>query len=411
MSVYKTSRSLNIKFGIVQGLMYACMGSFGGFIVALGLAKGYSQSSVSLALSLNMICTIAGNLFFGSLADRFDKNKQIFVFCMALSAVAQAGMVMSSFFPVYVLFYAMLGFFMGPVGALLDTWVLRGINFDIKTYGRIRSMGALGYGVMMLVAGILVNRYGYFTAMVVSDTLCITDLLFAAFLVKNITRAELFLADPSRKPETVSTASKHSNPIKELTKSGAYIGWVIMIFLIGLSMAPINSMKIVIMESVGGDVSSLGIDGFLGCSVQFVLLCASGLIAGISTKKREVIIAAMTGVSVVLCMFANSTIMVYGASIILYGLFSFVNPTTREIVKDNISYEHQTVAIGIADLSYGNISTVVAMLYAGTVSERFGLHTMIMMCFITVLVPIALALLSVLKDQIDNKHKHCCQTV
>ena len=45
-----------------------------------------------------------------------------------------------------------------------------------------------------------------------------------------------------------------------------------VVFLLGMEIAPVNTFKISILEALGGDVSTQGMDGFFSCVAQFAVL-------------------------------------------------------------------------------------------------------------------------------------------
>ena len=92
-------------------------------------------------------------------------------------------------------------------------------------------------------------------------------------------------------------------------------------------------------------------------------------------------------------MSASSAVMVYMGSMLFYGIFSIINPCTREIVRDCVDENDQTTAIGIADAAQNNISTMISMLYSGFISERFGVNTLLSVCMVMAVATAALCMM------------------
>ena len=80
-------------------------------------------------------------------------------------------------------------------------------------------------------------------------------------------------------------------------------------------------------------------------------------------------------------------------SMLFYGIFSIINPCTREIVRDCVDENDQTTAIGIADAAQNNISTMISMLYSGFISERFGVNTLLSVCMVMAVATAALCMM------------------
>ena len=105
-----------------------------------------------------------------------------------------------------------------------------------------------------------------------------------------------------------------------------------------------------------------------------------------SPVKRMLVISVCVMTGLTLYIYAENVFMIYAAGMLFYGIFSIINPCTREIVKNVVSEEDQTTATGIADAVSNNVSTMVAMLYAGTVSDLYGITSLLTICMVFELV-------------------------
>lgn len=253
----------------------------------------------------------------------------------------------------------------------------------------MRSAGAAGYGISTLFSGILVERSGYGHALVLSSILLVTTILLCGGVyeqsVENVP-ADTGISDPKRGDRKTPRALSFLH-------SPMYIIWVVMLLLSGLSTSPVGNLKIVILERAGIGAGALGMDGFLGCAVQFVMFFAVSKLEKSTPIQRMMIVSACVITGIAFYMSASSAVMVYMGSMLFYGIFSIINPCTREIVRDCVDENDQTTAIGIADAAQNNISTMISMLYSGFISERVGVNTLLSVCMVMAVATAALCMM------------------
>ena len=159
-----------------------------------------------------------------------------------------------------------------------------------------------------------------------------------------------------------------------------YLIWVMLILLSGLATAPVANLKVVLLERAGAGPQALGVDGFLGSMVQFVMFFAVSRLDHLRPARRMLIVSGCVVSAITLYLTASGIVMIYMGSMLLYGTYSIINPCTREIVRDSVIPREQTTAMGIADACQNNVSTMISMLYSGMISERFGMNTLLSVC-------------------------------
>ena len=363
------SRNILTRFTLLEFFFYTYMGAFTPYMISLGLDRGYSQTSVSLAVSFQMVCVLLGNTLWGRISDRFRTNKKTFIAAMACCIAFQSCFYFSPNFPLFFLMYGIFGTCSGAMGVLLDTWFLKCIHYDISTFRKVRSAGSLGYGVAILASGLLVERAGYGCVFYVSIVLLMLTIVLCRG-VDEVRPERRNAQDLARGGRGMAFLGNHM-----------YLIWVLLLLILGLATAPVGNLKIVILERLGSGADALGMDGFLGCLVQFIMFFAVSRLERFSPVGRMTIASLWALIGIVLYITASGPVMVYMGSMLLYGIFSIVNPCTREIVRDHVDVQDQTTAIGIADACSNNVSTMISMLYSGMISERFGMQTLLVVCF------------------------------
>lgn len=369
-----------VKFAVLEAVYWSIMASFGAYIASFNLSRGYSQSLVSIMIAVYMVSGFAGQFFWGSVCDRLQTNKKVFVGSVLTAGALQLAMYFIDNQLAFGLLYGLFGFMIGPLGSILDTWMLRSLDSDIRVYGVSRSCGSAGYAIVILISGNLINRFGYFVMPLIS-----TGFLFMTVLMT------FTLKDADLRQKSGSSVSLKD--IMSIMKNPAYVTIIAIVFFIGLANAPVGNLKIMILQAVGGNVSTQGLDAFLGCMVQFLFFLLAGVFIAIPARIRLFIASLSMALAMLINFLAGNVSMIIVASLFMNVSYSFMIASSRELVMRCVEPKYQTTANGVSDAFYSFLAGTIALLYAGSVAQSFGIHTMILISLILSLIPPAIMLL------------------
>lgn len=370
-----------LRYGTLEALYWSICSAYGGFMITFGLSRGYAQSIVSIMCAGYMISVFAGQFFWGSLCDKTRSNKKVFILGVIVAELLQLGMYFFTPIGVFGVLYAGYGFFMGPMATIVDTWLIKSVHYDMKVYGVARGSGSAAYAVMTLGMGYLIENVGFVVMPVVSSACVVLTILLA-----------LFSEDAEFDESAVKNGSISTKDILSILKVPAYVVLLIVVFLIGMANSPVNSLKIVLIENVGGSVSTLGWDTFWGCTLQFILFEMAGMFAAIPAKYRLWITAfAMFG-SMVLYYVAAAPWVIIAGTLVSNIHYGFLMPALRETILHTVDAKYQTTANGLADAFYGSMSGALSMLYAGAIAEVFGAKQMVLLSVCISVIPVVILL-------------------
>jgi len=227
--------------------------------------------------------------------------------------------------------------------------------------------------------GRLISRFGY-EVMLVGATLFMALTLLSAGLLRDA--------------HAVSSAHRRmgSGDIRRLFASAPYRRLVLLLLLIGLAIAPINNLKIVVLENVGGNVSHIGVDSFVSALTQVPFIAMAGLLAVISLRVRFAAMAFLPLMMILLVRFASSPAMIFTGSFFANVGYGILLPTMREVTERFVSEDLRNLGHNLSDAIYNSFSGVISLLYAGAVADRFGINAMLTLCVLIAVIPAVLSL-------------------
>ncbi len=381
------NRNLLIRFSILDGIFWAFYAAFVGYISTYLLSCGMSNTVLSIMLAVFMLTSFIGAFFWGNLCDRLRSNKKIFIpaFSVAILLSLLIFYFASRNIWISTILYPIFGFISSPLGSNLDAWMLRTFHQNAATYGKARSVGSVGYAVTALVMGLLINRFGY-QLIPIGSLLTGGIVLILAALMKEVPM------------EVIQKENHKVNPMKLLSIK-PYVFMLIIIFFTGLSISPINNLKIIILQSVGGDVGILGIDSFLGVMVQALFIFSSGMLRRLSTNLRLFLVALCVLIPMILTFTATSSFMIILGTIINNISYGIMLPTTREITEKSVSDDLKNTAHALSDAMYGSFAGIIALLYSGTMMDHFGAKSVALLGMIIMMIPVSLSLFTLMKNR------------
>ncbi|MBQ8088239.1 MAG: MFS transporter [Clostridia bacterium] len=372
------SRSRFIRFCVLQGAWWSFYAAIPGFLVAYMSDRGLSESITGGILALGLLTTFLGALFWGRFNDRRGGGKLYYIVgnCAALALCAAMLPLAGNAAAMFVL-YPLFGFMTGSVATTLDAWVISSMPERRDAVGFSRTFATLGYALVMLLEGQWISRHGYGIMLPVGAALIILSVCAAL-----------------RQPETRRVSQRK---VRERGGMGALLGirnyrlLLLIVFITGLCVAPINNMKAVVIQSVGGDVSLLGVDAFLGCLIQALFMALSGKMRRLPVRLRLCVAVGMPLLYAVLVMLASSPIWVICGTFCNGISYGILFPTMREMTESSVSEDNRNTAHALVDTAYGSLSGMIATATGGALLQGGGTKLLGSVCTGLQLIAFALA--------------------
>lgn len=263
----KPAGNQNIPAALVQGLYWAMIAVFFGFINAYLLEAGYTDIQIGWISTIMYLLSTAIGPLTGYLTDVLIPARKflILAFLISVPFVLLVPVVVSSFALVTACIIAVT-LLQNLVCGVIDSWIMR-IRAENRqlSYPLTRSAGSIFYAAAAYGAGLLVAKLGYQVAFA-------ANILFLAATVA----AMLFLTPVGCPGREGRVKVSFFAALKELMRCREYVIYIVTMtfYLYGLRLTLVFQPNLIF--SVGGNAAHVGAACALAAvfEVPFILMMA-----------------------------------------------------------------------------------------------------------------------------------------
>lgn len=374
-----------IGFSLLEISYWCFHASFIGFLMSYLLTKGITNTMMSIFLASYLLTSLLGSVIWGIVCDRFQTNRRVSIACFLT-----AGLVMYAIFfsegniVLLGLLYPILGFVALPHAVNIDSWLLLVCKNDLSIYGKIRCTPSILYAVTSVVLGRLIAAHGY-SLMLVFGT---------CFLLTGI-GAAMMLPEGEKVIQAQAKNDFGRGSVKQVFHSESYRYLIVLLFLIGLAIAPMNHLKTAILENVGGTVSDIGIDGFISAITQVPFIACADKIEKLPLRVRYLFVTGLPLAAYLLAFCAVSPIMVFAGSGLINSGIGILLPTMRSVTETSVSPAFRNLGHNIADTVFNSVTGMLSLICSGIVIGLFGVKSMLGICIGIIFIAVILAAVNV----------------
>lgn len=255
---------------------------------------------------------------------------------------------------------------------------------DLSIYGKIRCTPSIMYAVTSAVLGRLIAVHGYFLMLV-----------FGTFFLMTGIAAAVILPEGEKVAQDKEKQDVGKGSVKQVFHSESYRYLVVLLFLIGLAIAPMNHLKTAILENVGGSVSDLGIDGFISAITQVPFIACADKVEKLSLRVRYLFVTGLPCIACLLAYCAVSPVMIFAGSGLNNSGIGILLPTMRSVTETSVSPSLRNLGHNIADTVFNSITGMLSLVCSGIVIGMFGVKSMLGICIAVIFAAVALAAVNV----------------
>lgn len=362
------------------------MAAFTGYQTAIVLNRGFSSGQAGVFISLGCLSGIFAQPLLGAWADRHPAVplKRIFGGCMLAALLIHGGFYFSrpGFFGTALIFLA-LGALETNAYPLIDAMAMQFLNAGIDVrYSLGRGLGAFAYAIVSVLVGQQARRFGVESALVTHGALVLLILttlaVFPAFA-------------PSAAPAAHTRTPAHS-PFYILKHNPAFTVMLLAGFFGLMAVMPIVNFLVSLVNDRGGDSGSLGLALFLMAASELPgAILFQWLWKKTNLERIMVISAVFMALKPLLFLFCGDLrlfLMMQPIQMLGYGLFT---PGNVFFANENVPPEDRIQGQSLKMVATNGLSGVVGNLIAGGIIDRGGVNAMLVFCFFSGAVGVALA--------------------
>ena len=348
-------------FALLEMLYWLTYGSFSTYLVSfVTSARGGSATEAGLMLALFMASACVGQFVIGGLCDRRQNNRVVFMAGMGLIIALELAVFFSPNMLLLGVGCVCLGFVQPPIAAVLDTWLIRSFPDDPGAYSPLRAMASLAYAALMAVMGMTIEHAGHSAMPVISAAFAIAAIIVA-----------------SRMPEIPRVSTEAARRVRLSALPRIVWLFVLCMGVMGMAITPLINMNLLILESVGGTVTSMGIATAFNTVAEFVMMRFPKPYERFSARQRLLGSGVLYVGSTVLMVFSGSVWMLYLASFVNGMAYGLLLPARRQFVTEIAPPEAHNRVHGLGDMAYLNFGGLVGNQVSGLLIDSKGVKFML----------------------------------
>jgi PPP family 3-phenylpropionic acid transporter len=291
--------------------------------------RGLSSVEIGQLLALITLTRVLGPNLWASLADKSGKGLGILQIGSLLTLACFSVVFFVNGFWGLTLSFALMMMFWTAVLPQLEALCLNCVKGDARRYSRIRLWGSVGYILLTITVGKLIDTYSTEAPIYVS-LLVLTGIFLSSLVLKKVNVAN------NEEPIDGSIWTK--------VKTWVFIGFIASGILLQLSFGPYYSFFTLYTRDLGFSGQQTGLLIALGVAAEVVIFLLAGrLISFFGVKWILLISTALTALRwYILALAAHSTAMLILSQVLHAFGFAMVHAASMQFVHYYFGQRYQS---------------------------------------------------------------------
>lgn len=222
-------------------------------------AQGISETQVGLIISAGGLVTIIAQPLWGMISDRFKTVRKVILILVFFTTISGFFLYQMSTFTTIILLTLIVYAFLMPLDPLTESLSFTTSETLKITYGSVRTYGALGYAVLSLVVGYVMNWFGMTSISYLFGLLGVIC-FFIVFFMKDVPTSPV--------PVTI-------NGLKKVLANREMQLFLLLIFIASIPARMNDTFLGIHIGTLHGDTKLVGIAFFISASSEIVIFALS----------------------------------------------------------------------------------------------------------------------------------------
>jgi PPP family 3-phenylpropionic acid transporter len=360
-----TDQQPRLKF-IISSQYFIYFGVLGIFLPYFNLYcyhLGFSGIQIGFLSALRSLTMVVFPLIWGSLADRFQIRKPIYILSTFLStSIWLLYVFFVDFWPMLIItvFY---GIFYAPIISFLEAVTMDVLGKEKKSYGRIRAWGSISFIVMVLLLGKIIDLYSI-------------DIIILLILAGSLILAGISVGIPAIKAKKQDLLQPGADSLLQRR----VIIFLFCAFLMLVSHGAYYGFFSIHLAKLGYGSTFIGIAWALASTAEILVMIKSDKIFDRFSLENVLFFSFLVAAARwMILFFAGSTVVILVSQIlhaVTYGAFHMASVLYIDRLAPGQS---KTLGQAVNNaLTYG-LGLMVGFFINGYVYEITGSHTLFLM--------------------------------
>jgi len=222
---------------------------------------GFSGFQIGILSGLRSMILVLFSLIWSVLADRFQIRKPLYILCHFLSTTLWIFYLFTSDFLEMLIITFFFGIFYSPIISFLEAVTIDSLGKEKKRYGRIRAWGSIGFILMVILFGKMIDLFAI-------------EIILVSILVGSLLQS---LISPSIPGMTIQKKPPMVPETNALLK-GRIIVFLFCAFLMLVSHGTYYGFFSIHLKNLGYGNSFIGVTWALASSAEILVMIKSNRI-------------------------------------------------------------------------------------------------------------------------------------
>jgi PPP family 3-phenylpropionic acid transporter len=221
---------------------FAAMAGFMPFLALYYRQLGLDGQAIGLLMSLSPVVMLIAAPLWGALADATQQHRRLLFLTISAALLVVAGFLVATTLYQLIAIVILYALVTAPITPLLDNSVNEQLGAQRQRYGRVRLWGAIGWGIVATIGGIVVDQFG----------------LQASFITYFVFMGALLIAAAYLPITQASIGNRFWQGARSLFADWQWSVLLIAAFSSGVAMSVTNNFLFLHLDALGASTLLMG---------------------------------------------------------------------------------------------------------------------------------------------------------